>query len=199
MALVSLILLLGLIIFWGVSLQNVLATRGKPDMPQTSSPMSTGFILALLGSLGMFAEALALIALELTGAITIGLSLVQDLGLTFFFAGCLLHAWSVVVRGRNAVSWSMSEGQELITGGPYALVRHPSYLAYMLMIIGVTFVWQTWFTLILWVAIPGYYLVSKREEALLLEHFDYRYGRYMERVGAFIPKLREHQEAQKDY
>ena len=46
---------------------------------------------------------------------------------------------------------------------------------------------------------PGYYLVSKKEEALLLQHFDYRYSRYMESVGAFIPKLGVRQEAQRDY
>ena len=69
----------------------------------------------------------------------------------------------------------------------------------MLMIIGVTAVWQMWFTLIPWVAIPGYYLVSKKEEALLLQHFDYRYSRYMESIGAFIPKLGGRQEAQRDY
>jgi protein-S-isoprenylcysteine O-methyltransferase Ste14 len=185
----SMVLLIGLVIFWGVSLQNVLATREKSATSQTSSPMSIGFILALLGSLGMFAEALALIALEITGSIDIGLGAVQGLGLTLFFAGCLLHAWSVAVRGRCAVSWSMSEEQRLITDGPYAFVRHPSYLGYMLMVIGVTAVWQMWFTYIPWVAIPGYYLVSKREDALLLEHFGYRYGRYMEKVGAFIPKF----------
>ncbi len=197
MAPVSLVLLFGLIVFWGVSLQNVLTT--KNTTPQTSSPMSLGFILALLGSLGMFAEALALIALDLNGSIVIGLGLVEGLGMALFFVGCLLHAWSVAVRGKNAVSWSMSEGQELVTNGPYAVVRHPSYLAYMLMVIGVTAVWQMWFTLIPWVAIPGYYLVSKKEDALLLQHFDHRYSRYMEQVGAFIPKLGGRREAQRDY
>jgi protein-S-isoprenylcysteine O-methyltransferase Ste14 len=177
MAPTSFVLLFGLIVFWGVSIKNVLATKNKENMPQT----------------------LALIALELNGSIVIGLGVVQGLGLALFFAGCLLHAWSVAVRGKNAVSWSMSEGQELITSGPYAVVRHPSYLAYMLMIIGVNAVWQMWFTLIPWMAIPGYYLVSKKEEALLLQHFDYRYGRYMESVGAFIPKLGGRQEAQRDY
>ena len=114
MAPTSFVLLFGLIVFWGVSIKNVLATKNKENMPQTSSPMSLGFILALIGSLGMFAEPLALIALELNGSIVIGLGVVQGLGLALFFAGCLLHAWSVAVRGKNAVSWSMSEGQELL-------------------------------------------------------------------------------------
>ena len=189
MTIAALIILVGLIIFWGVSLQNVLSKRNKQATPQSSSPMSLGFILALLGSLGMFSEAMALIALDVTGHFIIDLGLIQVLGMILFFAGCLLHAWSVIVRGRYAVSWSMSEEQKLITYGPYAFVRHPSYLAYMLMVIGVTAVWQMWFTLIPWVVIPGYYLVSKKEEGLLLAHFGDKYRRYMEKVGAFIPKL----------
>ncbi len=189
MTLASMTLLVGLVIFWGVSLQKILATRDKQAEPQKSSPMSTGFILALLGSLGMFAETLALITLSFTGNVSIGLGLAQVFGLFLFFSGCVLHAWSVAVRGRHAVTWAMSKDQRLITVAPYSLVRHPSYLGYMLMIIGVTLIWQMWFTLFPLVAIPGYVMVSRREEKLLLDHFGDEYRRYMERVGAFTPKL----------
>ena len=183
------ILLLGLIVFWGVSLQNVLKNNEKVTRDRSDSPVSTGFTLALLGSLSMFAETLALIALELNGSLIIGLGIVQGLGLALFFAGGLLHAWSVAVRGRYTVSWSMSADQRLVTDGPYSFVRHPSYLGYMLMVLGVTAVWQMWFTYIPWVAIPGYVMVSRREEKLLLDHFGDEYRRYMEQVDAFTPKL----------
>ncbi|MBE0634324.1 hypothetical protein E4H04_02345 [Candidatus Bathyarchaeota archaeon] len=116
----------------------------------------------------MFAEALALIALDFTGNISIGLGVAQVIGLSLFFTGCVLHAWSVAVRGRYAVTWAMSTDQKLITVAPYSIVCHPSYLAYMLMIIGVTLIWQLLFTLLPWIAIPGYYMVSKKEETLLL-------------------------------
>ena len=151
--------------------------------------MSRGFLLALFGSLFMFSESLAFIALDLTGKHAIGLGVMQGLGLFLFFIGSLLHAWSVQVHGRYAVSWAMPEDQKLITAPPYSIVRHPSYLAYMLMIIGVTLVWRQWFTLLPWVAIPGYYLSSKREEEYLIERFGDQYREYMKRVGAFIPRL----------
>jgi protein-S-isoprenylcysteine O-methyltransferase Ste14 len=189
MAPISVILLLGLILFWGVSLQNVLKNKEKAARNRSDSPVSTGFILALLGSLGMFAESLALIALGFTGNISIGLGVAQVVGLSLFFSGCVLHAWSVAVRGRYAVTWAMSKDQHLITVAPYSIVRHPSYLGYMLMIIGVTLIWQMWFTLFPWVAIPGYVMVSRREEKLLLDHFGDGYRRYMEQVDAFTPKL----------
>ena len=137
----------------------------------------------------LFAESLALIALERTGNIYIMIGVPQTIGLSLFFMGCLLHAWSVVVRGRYATSWSMSIDHKLITEAPYSLARHPSYLAYMLMIVGVTLVWMRWFTLIPWIAIPGYVLVSRREEELLIERFGDQYKVYMKRVNAFIPRL----------
>ena len=183
------IILTGLIIFWGISLQNVLKHKDALGGDRSQSPMSTGFILAASGTLFLFAETLAFIALDLMGNLLISLGAIQIFGLIFFFSGCVLHSWSVIVRGKNAVSWAMPEDQRLITDPPYSFVRHPSYLAYMLMIIGITLIWQQWFTLLPWVAIPGYYRVSKHEEVLLVERFREEYRRYQERVGAFIPRL----------
>lgn len=183
------IILTGLFIFWGISLQNVLKNKDNIGGDRTQSPMSTGFILAASGTIYLFAETLALIALDLTGNLTLSFGFIQGLGLVFFFSGCVLHAWSVAVRGRNAVSWAMPEDQRLITDPPYSFVRHPSYLAYMLMIIGLSLIWQRWFTLHPWAAIPGYYLVSKLEEELLIQRFGDEYKLYQERVGAFIPRF----------
>ena len=185
----AMIILTGLIIFWGISLQNVLKNRSSIGGDRTQSPMSKGFILAVFGTLYLFAETLALLALDLTGNLPLNLGIIQGLGVAFFFSGCILHAWSVAARGKNAVSWAMPYEQRLIIDPPYSLMRHPSYLGYMLMIIGITFVWQRWFTLFPWAAIPGYYLVSKLEEELLIQRFGDEYRRYKERVGAFIPRF----------
>ena len=135
----SLIILTGLIIFWGISLLNALKNRGTLGGDRSQSPMSMGFLLAVSGSLYLFAETLALIALDVTGNLSLSIGAVQGLGISLFFCGSVLHAWSVAVRGRNAVSWAMPEDQRLITDPPYSLVRHPSYLAYMLMIIGLSY------------------------------------------------------------
>ncbi|MFC1803718.1 methyltransferase family protein [Thermoproteota archaeon] len=184
----SIILLLGLVLFWGVSLYNVLKYSGTSHT-QFESPLSLEFLLALLGTLFMFAETLAYVATRLLDASITIHGTMSKIGVFIFLSGCFLHAWSVRVRGKYSVSWTMPEDHKLIKSAPYSFVRHPSYLGYMLMIIGVTLIWRKWFTLFPWVAIPGYFMVSRREEQLLIKHFGDEYREYMEKVGGFIPKI----------
>jgi len=183
-------LALGLLVFWGVSLRNTLMHKEPSQPPSPGFPMSLWPLLVGAGSLAMFAEALALIAGDVTGSVKVSLDALTALGLAGFDAGCILHAWSVETRGRYATSWSMGSNHKLITRGPYGLVRHPSYLAYFLMIIGVTLVWRRWFTLLPWAAIPGYVVISRIEEEMLVNKFRDQYRDYMNRVGAYTPKLR---------
>ncbi len=187
MATAPLVVALGLAVFWGVSLQNVLRHKGTSVRGQGETPVSLWFILVLFGSLLLFAESLAFIALEYSG-IGFRLGVFQVAGLVLYLAGCMLHGWSVIVRGQHATSWSMHDDHRLVTVAPYSFVRHPSYLGYLLMIIGFTFVWAQWFTFLPWAAIPGYVMVSRQEEQLLLNKFGEQYQLYMNKVGAFIPK-----------
>lgn len=186
--LTSTIILLGLIIFWSVSLFNVLKHRERA-LNRSESPLSLEFLLALFGTLFLFAETLAYIAINLLDNSVNNLGVLSTLGLFLFLSGSSLHAWSVNARGKYSVSWSMPKDHELIRSSPYSFVRHPSYLGYMFMIIGLTLIWRTWFTLIPWIAIPGYCMVSRREEQLLIKHFGDEYREYMEKVGGFIPKI----------
>lgn len=193
----ALIILSSLSVFWGVSLLNALKHKGTSVYDKKGeNPLSPAFSLALIGTILMFAEALVFSYFDSIGTNT---SLVGQLftpapsvsrfGASFFVLGSLLHVWSVRVRGRYATSWGMSMDHKLITAAPYNLVRHPSYLGYMLMIFGMTFIWGNIVTLIPWIAIPGYYFVSLYEEAMLIERFGDEYRSYMKRVNGFIPKI----------
>jgi protein-S-isoprenylcysteine O-methyltransferase Ste14 len=198
----SIIILVSLAIFWGVSLQNVLRNKGTgTGRASGENPLSPAFTMALVGTLILFAESLIYVYLGIVGSQTMIGSLflpslaLQVTGSTLYLLGALLHAWSVKVRGIHAVSWAMSSDHRVIRAPPYSLVRHPSYLGYMLMIVGMTLTWGNAVTLVPWVALPGYYLVSIYEESMLLDHFGEEYRRYMNDVGAFIPRIAEHREA----
>jgi len=85
----------------------------------------------------------------------------------------------------------MPEDHRLVTWGPYRLVRHPSYLGYFLMFIGLFFTWLNLVAVIPLVAIPGYVVVVGQEEELLLSRFWEEYQRYRETTERFIPRLRK--------
>ena len=100
----------------------------------------------------------------------------------FFWAARTMGAnWSIVAR--------MRQGHELVTSGPFALVRHPIYLAMMLFMLSLAV--GTAHERALWVAVPvfviGTLIRTTREEALLRAQFGAAYADYSARVKRFIP------------
>ena len=62
---------------------------------------------------------------------------VFGLGLAFLWMGIALRAWSIATLGRYfTLTVQTSPDQPLITGGPYRWLRHPSYLALLVIFAG---------------------------------------------------------------
>jgi protein-S-isoprenylcysteine O-methyltransferase Ste14 len=112
-------------------------------------------------------------------------------GLSLIVFGFTLFDWSIIVRGRYATSWKMRENHKLVTWGPYALVRHPSYLSYFIMFFGLLFLWPNLLTLIPIFAIPGYIQITNLEEKMLIKKFGNQYEEYQKKVGRFLPRKRK--------
>jgi protein-S-isoprenylcysteine O-methyltransferase Ste14 len=73
----------------------------------------------------------------------------------------------------------------LVTRGIYAVVRHPLYLGWSLMYVAVALFGQNWPAIL--ALIPGItavYLVSRKEERLLLDKFGDAYVQYAQAVPA---------------
>lgn len=202
---IAFFLLVCFVCFFSVNLYNILIVhkRRKPAKVYAEVERPSGIIvdIAAIGTLVYFLEILMYLFLAFTNSIsTINdtslyfrfplLPYMQILGLVFTLAGYFLFLWSVVIRGRYAVSWMMPENQRLVMWGPYRYVRHPSYLGYFLMFFGLFFLWPNLFTLFPMAAIPGYYRVSLEEERLLVQRFGDEYLEYQKRTGRFIPRLR---------
>ena len=102
-------------------------------------------------------------------------------GLFFWAARTMGANWSIVAR--------MRQGHELVTGGPFAIVRHPIYLAMLLFMLGLAT--ATAHERALWLALPvfviGTLIRTTREEALLRARFGAAYEDYAARVKRFIP------------
>ena len=104
-------------------------------------------------------------------------------------AGLLMAAWARRYLGTN---WSstvtIKEGHELVTTGPYALVRHPIYTGLLLAFVGSAIAGGEWRG-VLAVAIAFWALWRKLriEEQWMHEQFGEAYQAYCRRVSALIP------------
>jgi len=202
---VAVFLLVCLACFFSVNLHNILRVHKRTSCEKVYAEVerSSGFVVgvAAAGTVVYFLEALFYPFLVLSSFISGLRDLpfhfqfwsifpLELLGLVLTSLGYFIFIWSVVARGKYAVSWEMPESHKLVTWGPYRYVRHPSYLGYFLMFIGLFFIWPTPFTLFPLVAIPGYYRSTYEEEKLLTRRFGDQYVEYLKKTGRFIPKFR---------
>lgn len=202
---VAVFLLFWLGCFFSVNLHNIVKgqklRRGEKACAEVGCPLGSTIGWAAVGTLLYFLEVLSYLFLVFTGLIFRlrdfpflfqfpFMFYIQILGSILTSVGYFVFIWSVVVRGKYAVSWAMTENQRLVTSGPYRYVRHPSYLGYFLMFFGLFFLWPNLFTLFPLVAIPGYFRVTFEEERLLIRHFGDEYVEYQRKTGRFIPRFR---------
>lgn len=192
-----------LIIFYGVNLYNLEKFRrvkkGLKYQAEVKLPRKLLFVSAAFGTFVLFIESALYIVLVFTGfpkALTDSWlqtrfpfdSLVQVIGLSFTAFGYFLFIWSVIARGRYATSWEMPENHKLVTWGPYRYVRHPAYLAYFILFIGLPLILLNLIAIIPLIAVPGYIRIANIEEELLIKRFGGEYQRYQRTTGKFFPK-----------
>jgi protein-S-isoprenylcysteine O-methyltransferase Ste14 len=80
----------------------------------------------------------------------------------------------------------------IVTTGIYAHVRHPQYLGFLLLTLGMNLEWTTFFTVLLWpVIIVLYYRLARSEEKYSEEQFGEEYREYKRKVPMFIPRIRK--------
>jgi len=115
-------------------------------------------------------------------------SLVRDSGIVLCAIGLAFAVWARRHIGKN---WGMpmtsKEHPELVTTGPYALVRHPIYSGILLALLGSSLTTGV-FDLALLVIFGVYFLYCAYvEEALMSKEFPDRYPEYKKRTKFLIP------------
>jgi protein-S-isoprenylcysteine O-methyltransferase Ste14 len=78
---------------------------------------------------------------------------------------------------------------QLVTRGPFALVRHPMYLGLISAALGSLLLYQTWTALAYALFAPFVLLRARREELALSAEFGEQWREYCRRVPAFFPRL----------
>jgi protein-S-isoprenylcysteine O-methyltransferase Ste14 len=105
--------------------------------------------------------------------------------LLLILAGTVLAIWAVLALGRSISI--LPEARRLVTGGPYALVRHPLYLGEMIFIAGIALQRYSASALLLLAAVWALLLLRMTyEERVLLRSFQ-DYKDYMARTARLVP------------
>lgn len=99
----------------------------------------------------------------------------------FIFGGFILlaSAWQVLYKAQRS--------HQLATTGPYAYMRHPQYMAFIIIMIGFLLQWPTILTLLMFpVLVYMYVRLARIEEREAIAEFGPTYLKYCDRTPAFI-------------
>ena len=109
-----------------------------------------------------------------------------------------LHLLSSVLIGGGfvllAAAWRVlyaAQGtHQLASSGPYARLRHPQYVGFILIMAGFLLQWPTLLTLVMFPVLVWMYVgLAWREEREVRAEFGEEYVRYARRVPGFIPRF----------
>ncbi|MES2523024.1 MAG: isoprenylcysteine carboxylmethyltransferase family protein [Gemmatimonadota bacterium] len=106
-------------------------------------------------------------------------------------AGLALHVWSTLTLARG--EWRQTPTSTvLVTDGPFRYVRHPIYLAGILLVLGVRLLYPSWqvIDLVLPLGLLAYFhlAVVRVEEPELRRRFGASYDAYCARVPRWLPR-----------
>lgn len=106
------------------------------------------------------------------------------LSYVFILGGFILlsSSWKVLFKAQKK--------GVLATQGPYQWIRHPQYIAFILIMFGFLLQWPTLLTLIMFPVLVYFYIkLANQEELESLEEYGHDYQNYMNKVPGFIPHL----------
>lgn len=107
---------------------------------------------------------------------------VRHVGWALVVVGVTLAAWATRSAGRT----DLGRPDRLVTSGPYAVSRHPMYVAWTLIYLGAAFVANTAWLLLLLPALAALtHREMRREEARLTHAFGAEYEAYRARVRRY--------------
>lgn len=114
---------------------------------------------------------------------------IRYIGLAVYLVFSWIQVWSFKTLGDNYSQEIMiKKKHELVTKGPFKIIRHPQYLCQMLLDIGATAATLSYvvggFALI---EIPIYIMRALMEDKLLAKHFAERFSEYKRKSGFMIP------------
>lgn len=140
-------------------------------------------IHALSGAAALIASVMA------RGQISVLEQPIKAIGYGVFAVGCLVFAYSLLFL-RGAFTGNVDPVSErLVSGGPYRVVRHPVYLAMLIMCLGLAVGLRSWLGIALSIIVffPTAVWRAKLEEAVLGKKFGEEWRAYRQRSHFIVP------------
>ena len=117
---------------------------------------------------------------------------IQIVGLFIFYIGAITYNLNIIIVGKYLLPApsGLLDNHKFIQKGPFGIIRHPLYVSYIFILLGLSLTFLTyWILMPAFFVIIGIYSTSKAEEELLIEQFGEEYREYEKKVGMFFPKI----------
>jgi protein-S-isoprenylcysteine O-methyltransferase Ste14 len=102
----------------------------------------------------------------------------------------LIFGGFILIASAWKVLYAAQRGHTLAVTGPYARLRHPQYVGFIVIMIGFLFQWPTLLTLIMFpILVTMYVRLVRREEREVEAEFGEIYARYVATTPAFFPRF----------
>lgn len=111
-------------------------------------------------------------------------------GIVLVWAGVALRLWAIATLGRFfRVTVVVQDAHELVTRGPYRLLRHPAYAGSILSLIGIGLAFTNWVSLAAMTAgvALAYVWRIPAEEQALAAHFGEAWAEHRRRTWRIAP------------
>jgi protein-S-isoprenylcysteine O-methyltransferase len=113
-------------------------------------------------------------------------------GVVLFAAGLIIRWYAIIYLGRFfTVNVAIAADHQLIDGGPYRYIRHPSYTGALMAFLGLGLSIGNWASLAA-LTVPVFLVFLWRmrvEEQALLQGLGIKYRDYMQRTKRLVPAL----------
>jgi protein-S-isoprenylcysteine O-methyltransferase Ste14 len=117
-------------------------------------------------------------------------TIVTFAGFIILWIGVLLRNYSIKLLGKHfTATVQLQKGHELITKGPYGIIRHPSYLGALIALIGSAVFLNSSAGTVTAIAamMVAYFIRIDAEEKMLLNSFGNTYREYQKNTKKLIP------------
>jgi len=122
-----------------------------------------------------------------------GIGIPREFGVIVLICGFLIFGYVLIYLRRGFFGETKPVLDRLVTNGPYRFCRHPLYLSFIIILLGIDLLLGSLIGLAftLAVSIPNAVYRGKVEDRFLSERFGKEWSDYAKKVGFILPKLGE--------